>query len=115
MSESAPDWAIGFPAAVTVSGADGTILYMNDKAARTFAGSGGRALVGSGLMDCHKEASRTAIRRMMDEERPNAYTIEKGGLRKMIYQAPWYRDGEVAGLVEISMEIPDALPHFVRD
>ena len=32
----------------------------------------------------------------------------------MIYQSAWRRDGKVAGLVEISMEIPDEMEHYVR-
>jgi hypothetical protein len=28
---------------------------------------------------------------------------------------PWYQDGEFAGVVEISIPIPDELPHFDRD
>ena len=46
----------------------------------------------------------------------NCYTIEKQGVRKMIYQTPW-RDasGAVAGLVEISMVIPEEMPHYVRE
>ena len=44
----------------------------------------------------------------------NAYTIEKNGVRKMIYQTAWKQDGVVGGLVEISMEIPGEMPHHVR-
>jgi hypothetical protein len=36
-------------------------------------------------------------------------------VRKLIYQAPWYRDGVVQGLVELSLEIPGAMPHVVRE
>jgi hypothetical protein len=42
-------------------------------------------------------------------------TYEKDGGEKLIYQEPWYRDGQFAGVVEISFEIPFDLPHFVRD
>ena len=45
----------------------------------------------------------------------NAYTIEKGGVKKLIYQAPWFEDGEYRGLVEVTLVLPDVLPHFVRD
>ncbi len=120
MSEGMPAWVDEFPGAVTVSGADGTILYLNDKASRTFEKSGGRAgLVGADLMGCHKEASRAAIRGLCEsalagKPATNAYTIAKGGVRKLIYQAPWYERGEFAGLVELSMEIPPELPHFDR-
>lgn len=32
----------------------------------------------------------------------------------MIYQTPWKRDGKVAGMVEISMVIPEEMPHYQR-
>lgn len=44
----------------------------------------------------------------------NAYTITKAGQRKMIYQTPWRADGHIAGMVEISMVIPDEMPHYDR-
>ena len=115
MSDGMPAWVADFPGAVTVTGADGTILYLNERASNAFAKKGGRdALVGSDLMACHKEASQALIRGILELEKPNAYTITKGGVRKFIYQAPWYRDGQAAGLVELSMEIPAELPHFDR-
>jgi hypothetical protein len=43
------------------------------------------------------------------------YTIEKNGVRKLIFQAPWFQDGKYAGLVELALEIPAEMPHFVRD
>jgi transcriptional regulator with PAS, ATPase and Fis domain len=115
MKANMPDWVTEFPGAVTVSGKDGTILYLNDKAARTFSGDGGQDLVGKDLMACHSEKSKAMLRRMMDTEESNAYTVEKKGVRKFIFQTPWYEGGELAGLVELSMEIPFELPHFKRD
>ncbi len=112
--ESIPDWATEFPCAVTVTAKDGTILYMNDKSAKTFAGDGGRDLVGKNIETCHSANSNAIIRRMLDEKSPNAYTIEKNGVKKLIYQAPWYLSGELAGLVELSIEIPFDMPHFKR-
>ena len=44
----------------------------------------------------------------------NVYTIDKQGIKKMIYQTAWFKDGVIAGLVEISMEIPTEMPHYVR-
>ncbi len=88
---------------------------MNDKAARTFEKDGGRALIGKNLFDCHSEASRAKLAEIMRSQQPNVYTIEKAGVKKLIYQTPWYQDGQFAGLVEISLEIPFEMPHFVRD
>jgi len=94
---------------------DGTILEMNDKSVNTFSKYGGQALVGKSLMDCHPPAAREKIREMLDSGSTNAYTIEKNGVRKLIYQAPWYSEGKRMGLVEISLEIPEKIPHFKRD
>lgn len=33
----------------------------------------------------------------------------------MIYQTPWRVDGKISGMVEISMVIPDEMPHYIRD
>jgi PAS domain-containing protein len=108
------DWVREFPGAVIVCDESGTIIEMNDRAARTYEASGGRALVGTGLLACHPEPARVKLASLMDGRRTNAYTIEKNGLRKLIYQAPWFRDGRYAGFVEIAFEIPADIPHFVR-
>jgi transcriptional regulator with PAS, ATPase and Fis domain len=109
-----PGWADEFPGAVTVCDREGIILYMNNKAAATFAKWGGRDLVGRNLMDCHPEPARSKLRQLMEYQRSNVYTIEKQGRKKLIYQAPWYRQGRFMGLVEISLELPAEIPHFVR-
>lgn len=109
-----PDWTREFPGAITVCDRDGTILDMNDRAAQVFAADGGRALIGRNVLDCHPEPARTKLRGLLGSGKPNVYTIEKNGVRKLIYQAPWYQDGEYRGFVELSLEIPEAMPHFVR-
>jgi transcriptional regulator with PAS, ATPase and Fis domain len=108
------DWALEFPGAVTVCDRDYTIIYMNDRASETFSKDGGRALLGTSLSACHSEASRAIMKRILETGEPNSYTIEKKGVHKFIYQAPWRKDGQIAGLVEISVVIPPELPHFVR-
>jgi len=107
-------WTDEFPGAVTVCDRTGIILSMNDRSAASFAADGGRALVGRNLLDCHPEPARSTIADLLARPRVNAYTIEKHGVKKLIYQAPWYRDGECQGLVELSLEIPADMPHFVR-
>lgn len=84
------DWTDEFPASVVVTGADGTILYMNGRAAATFAAEGGAALVGHDVRDCHPPAAREKVEELFATRRLNAYTIEKNGVRKLIYQSPWY-------------------------
>jgi len=108
------DWAVEFPGAVTICDRDFTIIYMNDKAAEVQAKHGGRALLGKNLLDCHSERSKGIIRDILSTGRTNVYTIEKQGVKKLIYQAPWKKDGRIAGLVEVSLELPAELPHYVR-
>jgi nitrogen-specific signal transduction histidine kinase len=88
--------------AVIVTDADGTLTYMNEKAVRQFEKEGGSGLIGKKLSECHSERSN------------NVYTIEKKGKKKLIFQTPWISDGEFKGLVELSLEIPSDMPHFIR-
>ena len=108
------DWKKEFSAAITVCDKNGLILDMNDKAADTFQDYGGRELIGKNLFDCHSPESADKIRRQMSAGLSNTYTIEKNGIKKLIFQSPWYDNGEVNGLVEISIVLPDEMPHFVR-
>jgi PAS domain-containing protein len=108
-------WVREFPGAVTLCDRDGVILQMNDSAAAVFQEDGGRALVGTNVLDCHPEPSRSKLSTMLATGQANVYTIEKNGVKKLIYQAPWYLEGEYAGFVEISLEIPAEMPHFVRE
>ena len=52
---------------------------------------------------------------MMEDPRSNVYTIEKKGRHRLIFHTPWYQDGRYAGFMEFSLEIPDPMPHFVRE
>src|SRR5512137_2720096 len=103
-----------FPAAITVCDAQGTILEMNDKAAKTFETDGGRKLIGKNVLYCHPDPARGKLERLMDKEQKNIYTIEKNGIKKMVYQTPWTKDGKYAGFVEMVFEIPFEMPHFIR-
>ena len=108
------DWIKEFPAAVTVCDPQGIILAMNDRAARGYEKDGGYALIGRRLLDCHPEQARPKVEALLRSREKNVYTIEKNGVKKLIYQSPWFRDGEYAGFVELSLEIPFEMPHFVR-
>lgn len=87
----------------------------NAAASRTWAERGGASLVGTDLPACHSPGSRDIILRLLAEGGSNVYTVEKAGVRKLVHQCAW-RDlsGEVAGLVEVSLVLPDDLPHRVR-
>ncbi len=107
-------WIREFPAAITVCDEQGMILAMNERACVSFADEGGANLVGTNLLDCHPEPSRTTVKELLLSGSSNVYTIEKGGIKKLIYQSPWYENGKYAGLVELSLPIPEEMPHFVR-
>ncbi|MDR1005560.1 MAG: diguanylate cyclase [Bacteroidales bacterium] len=101
--------------AITVSDKNGKITDMNNRSAQTFNNSGGRSLIGKDLTDCHSQRSQQIIKAMQTDPQTNVYTIEKGGVRKLIYQTPYYKDGVFDGLIEFSMVIPETMPHYVRD
>ncbi len=105
-------WADEIEAAVTICDADAKILYMNDRSRQTFARHGD--IIGHDLMQYHPQRAQEQIRHMLATGETNAYTIEKKGLHKLIFQTPWRRDGKIAGLVELSMVIPAEMPHYVR-
>ena len=108
------EWIKQFPAAITVCDRDGVILDMNDKASATFAANGGADLIGTSLYACHQPRSVEMIKSMLATGHNHIYTIEKNGVKKLICQQPWYREGEIAGLVELSIELPDNMEHHVR-
>jgi hypothetical protein len=114
-ANSTTDWASELPSAVTITNKDGNIVYMNLKSVETFTNDGGTALIGRNLYDCHNENSNKIIKRIIDSKQPNIYTIEKNGIKKLIYQSPYFERGDYAGLVEISIVLPEDMQHFNRD
>jgi len=100
--------------AVTVCDLAGIVVYMNNKSAATFAADGGFDLLGKSLIDCHPEPARSQLLDLLENPRQNIYTIEKNGLKKMIYQVPWLEDGKFKGLIELSLPLLGEIPHFVR-
>lgn len=108
------EWIKEFSGAITVCDTEGIILDMNEKAIRTFADDGGAKLIGTNLLDCHPEPSRSKVIELLKSHRENIYTIEKNAIKKLVYQSPWFKDGKYAGLVELSLEIPSEMRHFVR-
>ena len=94
---------------MTVCDTEGKVVYQNQRAVEALGEARGH-----NLEECHKATSWVKIQEMISEGTTNAYTIEKRGVRKLIYQTPWYEDGKVAGLVEYSIVLPDDMPHKVR-
>ena len=76
--------------------------------------------MGKNLKDCHPPKAWETIMRMISRGETNSYTIRKNGVKKLIHQTPWYKignDGQkiVAGMVEVSIVLPDEMPHYDRD
>jgi hypothetical protein len=105
------DWVREFGGAATVCDQQGIIIEMNDESVRNY----GDGLVGTSLFDCHPEKAGLKLRQLMDDRRTNIYTAEKSGIKKLVYQSPWYKDGKYMGFMEIVMKIPAEMPHFIRD
>ncbi|OIP04317.1 MAG: hypothetical protein AUJ97_02965 [Bacteroidetes bacterium CG2_30_32_10] len=108
------DWFNEFPSAITVCDKNGIILYMNEKSCKTFSKDGSETLIGKSLYDCHPAAATAKIKELLATGKSNSYTIEKNGIKKLIHQSPWFENNELKGLVEISIEIPFGMKHFVR-
>lgn len=108
-------WSDEFEGAVTICDRKGIITYMNNVSKKQFLKYGGGDLVGSNLLDCHPEPSRSKLAEMLKAPVTNTYTTEKAGIKKIIHQSPLYENGMFSGLIEISFELPQPLPHFIRD
>ena len=108
------EWIDKLDGNVIVSDAQGKIIYMNEKAIAHYEKDGGSSLIGKDLLECHGEASRKKILEIMATGQNNVYTIEKRGVKKIIYQSPWFRKGEFRGIIELSLVIPAEMDHFVR-
>lgn len=108
------EWIEKLDGNVIVCDADGIVVYMNERAIASYEKDGGAALIGQNLLDCHNERSRAKILEIMETHQNNVYTIEKKGKHKIIYQTPWMDGDEFKGIVELSLEIPEGMPHYVR-
>jgi len=107
-------WIHSFPGSIIVCDPSGIIVEMNEAAVESHRDDGGAASIGTSLLACHPEPSRSKVEEMLRSNAPNYYTIEKHGKKKLVYQVPWHRDGVYAGIVEMVLPIPFEMPHFIR-
>jgi hypothetical protein len=108
------EWIKNLPCAITICDLQGIVLEMNDKAAESFQAFGGRSLIGNSLIDCHPEPARSKLQQLLETGASNVYTIERNGVRKLIHQSPWYSNNQRSGMVELVIEIPAEMPHYIR-
>jgi hypothetical protein len=88
---------------------------MNTASAEHFSSDGGVKLIGTSLLDCHPEPARSKVKKMLDTQQTNIYSIEKNGIKKLVYQSAWFEEGQYAGFIELVLEVPFEMPHFSRD
>ncbi len=98
--------------AITVCDLNRIVVYCNEKSKQVL--NKGNDLIGFNLKDCHSPASWNKIVEMLQCGTSNTYTIEKAGQKKIIHQMPWRENGEVKGLIELSIVLPADMPHYVR-
>ena len=109
-----PSWLQNIPGAIIVSDAQGVILFMNDEAIEGHIADGGKDLLGKNMLDCHPQPALSNLEKLMETQTTNIYTIEKNGIKKLVYQCPWFEAGQYQGFIEQVLEIPSELPHFIR-
>jgi len=108
------EWAEEFSGAITVCDLKGIIVYMNKHSIDQFEKHGGEKLIGTNLLDCHPEPSKSVLKDMLIKPVVNMYTTENKGTRKFIHQSPWMRNGKFAGIIELSLVLDNQIPNHVR-
>jgi transcriptional regulator with PAS, ATPase and Fis domain len=109
------EWMHSLDMAITICDTKGLIVYMNRKSIESFEKEGGKKLMGSNLLDCHPENSRNILIEMLKTHKENIYSIEKNGKKKIIVQKPVYEHGNFAGIMEMSIALPDEMAHHIRN
>ena len=109
------DWTREFPGAVTVCDRHGVITQMNEKSAKAFEADGGRALLGTNLLAATR--SRPAARwPTCSRIRASTPTrLRSAACGSSSTRHPGIATASIQGLVELSLEIPVSMPHFVRE
>lgn len=109
------DWIENFDGGITVCDDKGIIIYMNERSKKVFGKHGNDEFLGKNVLDCHPEHAGAKLRHLLETRGSNFYTIDKGGVKKLIHQTPWYtKTGEFGGLIELSVEIPESMPNYIR-
>ena len=112
MTKLIPEWAEALTCAVTICDADGRIIFMNQKSRETFARHGD--IIGKNLFEYHNPDSQAKIRHMLATGDDNTYKVVKNGVTKLIHQTPWRIDGKIAGMVELSIVLPEDIKTIIR-
>lgn len=87
---------------------------MNPISIKNFEKDGGANLIGTNLLDCHPEPSKSQLKSMLKNEGRQTYTSEKNGRKRLFHQFPWYEEGVYSGLMEFSIQLPEDMQHYKR-
>ncbi len=102
------DWLESYPACVTICDREANIIFMNQASRQNFARHGGGDLIGQSLYACHSIRSCELIREMLARQTGRTYLTARKGKKRLVHQAPWFRDGRFGGLVETIIDLePD--------
>ena len=104
------DWAKEMDSAVCVCDLKGIVTYMNAKGKVDY----GSDLTGKEIFSCHPEPAKAKFTALMASGKENIYSIEKNGIKKMVYQLPIFENGRLSGYAEIVKQLPAEVPHYVR-
>lgn len=98
--------------AATVCNKEGIVLYQN-AIARQRDGE----VIGKNLYNCHSPKTGEKIRMIMETGMNNSYEVIHHGKHYFVHHTPWFEEpgGELSGLIELDIEIPDTHPTFNRD
>lgn len=103
---------VGFT--VSISDSEGSIIYLNESAAKdTFSKEGGYELIGTNLLDCHPEPSKTRLAEMMRTHKTQTILKGEGESKRLIHQTPIYNEGKFAGYIELIIPIASPLKNLL--
>ena len=108
-------WYKVFPGAITITDKNGIVIEMNEKSKKLYEKDGGYAVLGQNVIACHPPGTREKVHRIYETQSLNIYSIMKDGKKRLVYQAPYFIEGEFSGIVELFLDLPDDMPHFDRD
>lgn len=108
------NWAEEFNGSITVCNLEGIIVFMNGKSIEQFEKYGGESLMGTNLLDCHPEPSKSMLKKMLEKPVSNMYTTEWEGIKRIIYQTPWKEKNIFRGVIELSFQLDNNMPNHVR-
>jgi hypothetical protein len=111
---SESEWIQTYPAEIMVCDAAGTILEMSDVAVQIYDKEGGAAMIGKNVFEHHDEKARKQIMAVVIQRKHVIYTTEKGGLKKLVSIAPWFRGEEYAGFALIVLDLPEKIQNIIK-